>query len=821
MRQASIAALIAGMLTAGASAAVSDTRASVLVNETDILGFTQASNNDSDPWGLALLSDRSFVYFENEPLSVNGLEALIRIQYATSLASTEFSVIASEAAMLAAIGAGTDLVSPRDLTSDANDNVYISASAGGTNQSIIRIPDTNPGPGFTYGPAAAVVQPGVAPAGATAVTAIDVDDATGNLYCIIDAGTAADTTTNGIYRVSASATNSALTLVQSYSQVNAGWGQTTSTLGSDDFGAADLCVLPDGSLALTMSFMLDEPVDGTILRIADPAGTPATSVLISGSALEAAGGTNFGNFGQLLIECNAAGDLYIFHHEGDTSAEGILRYTYAGGTATFQEVYCTEQQLLDTADPLISGVPNFTINGRSLAIGDNRDLYVTMPDGEENMLRIRNHAGVPSALFARAQTLLRDDILASYNVLDDDFDSDPSGCALLSTGAIAFFESETNDGPLGNEGTEDSILLYDGLTVTVIASEQQIQGVDPNDAGSSFETALTNIRDIVADANDNLYVLCFEDTSGAVQEECIFRIPSTGPNTFGAPQLVAANGGAAPGQGDGPGGTDGAVAIDIDLATNTLYVLRDAAALSQGGEVPFNAVDATNTGLFRLNLNTATIPGDNALTQVSSGATIGAAITPPQTPTTLGLDDLVIRTNGGVTDAIVSAPLVGYSAALGGLDGDLVRVDLSSGAATLFCDSSVWTAALEAATASSTVGAAILEAADLDGGDGNEEIIVMASALDGVIDADRAEAREGIVEVSADGTTAALFADQLDLYLVESRLAGGGDLSVFANGIDFDPVTETLFVMFSNTDETLMRIFMGDITAAFDWQNYR
>jgi hypothetical protein len=811
--------VLAALAATAAVSAGSVTIVSAVVNDDDIGLYTQ--DTDSDPFGLALLSDGSLVFYENEQDSPVGSETFIRVDFSTELVAASFTEVANESQMLTAMGGGvTDIVTPRDITADDDDNLFIAASFGGANQAIFRIPDTDGGAGITFGTPEVVVGPGAPPTGSTGTTtAVDVDNASDMLYILIDSGTADDTTTNGVYRIAKTATAGSMTLVASYQDLYDGWLPPGITLGTSLFGGSDIHVLPDGSVTVGMSFTDDSPDDGAILRIADPLTTPTVSVLISHDDFQNNVGNNFGTVGHLLME-SRNNDLFICQHgsSATTTVEGIARFDYTAGVATFVEMWATKEQMADTAEANEGGQGEFTIDSRAFAMAPNGDIFTSIGGlvDFESHIRIRDHTGELSSIGA-ASLLLIDDDLAAYNTGDLDFDSDPSGCAVLSDGSVAFFESEAND-DLIESGTEDSILLYRQGVVTVIAGEAAIRGADPNSSGSGDESADMRIQDICADAADNLYAILFEEDTinpGVYGEEYIIRLTNTGPGTFSAPErIVAVN--------DGPSGSDGAVACDVDPLTGRLYVLRDAGNIEQDGEVPVNAADDTNTGLFYLDNPGTVASGDNGLTQAVGGTAIGSAVTPAVAANLLGLDDLVVRRVGGGTDVIVSVPATNYDAILGGLDGDLVQCDPGAGTASLFIEASAWTAVLGAVTPSTRIGEGVtLEAGDLVNDDGDEEILVLASSVEGVIAGDRAEDREGLIRVSSDGSTATLIADQLDFYLRFPRLAGFGDLGAFSNALSFDDDSDRLYIFFANNVESLVALSLGPITAADGWELYR
>jgi hypothetical protein len=837
MRKMTLILMICAVTLAlvGSLAAQSETRASRIISETIIREWS--GDTDSDPIGMAVLSDDSLVFFETEAGSFAGSDGLIHVDWAAGTfdAPSIFNVIASEVEIQALRG-GTDNATVRDVASDADDNVYIVATGG--DQAIIRIADSDPGAAISFGSPVSLVAPGSIGSGlATDSQAIDIDSVNDIAYVLVDTlGLAEDLTTNGIYMVTSSSTATGATLspVASYSNLHAVLADPTSPeLGTDIFGVGDICVLPDGNLACIGSELPQDsdPADGTVFLIADPSGSPSVSVLITGSNLESSGGTNFGN-NSTLIDCDADGNLFLWQHGGQLSPDNVVRYIYSGGSASFAEVYAEESAVQDiggyalfTTGPIVYTPDVDDVDARGFAVGQNMDLWLTIDHdsvaasgtrGIPTLSRIRNYASVTSNIEGRVVSLLDEPQMFFPNTEDDDYDSDPSGCAVLSTRAVAFFESEPNDAA-GEVGSEDSILLWAGSTVTVIAGEAAIRAADPNSSISTDDTADMRFADICADASDNLYVIMFENvTSGdnSAGEEFIFRIPSTGPNTFGAPErIVVVN--------DGPTGSDGAVAIDVDNASNRLCVLRDAGGINQQTEVPVNPPDGTNTGIFYLSNPGTIAAGDNALTQAVSGTAIANAVTPAQTPDTVGMDDLVVRSIGGSTDIIVSVPYVLYDAALGGLDGDLVTCDPVAGTASLLMDSATWTAVLDALTANSLVEGVTLEAGDIDNDDGDEEIILLASGIDGEIDADIAETREGLIMVSSDGTSATLLASQLDLYLEAPRLAGGGDLLAFGNAMSIGGEDQLLHIMFANQVESLIRIFLGEFTATDSWSVYR
>ena len=243
-----------------------------------------------------------------------------------------------------------------------------------------------------------------------------------------------------------------------------------------------------------------------------------------------------------------------------------------------------------------------------------------------------------------------------------DTDTDPRALTALSDGRFVFFEDEPGAG-----AAEDGAILVDPTQsgnnrFSVIASEDDLLLLAPNGTAANV-----HVSDIVRDANDNLYLLATERSSGNF-DNFVVKIPFDGVS-FGLPVLVTDV---------FDGGNDGSGRVrhrvEVDPIRNRIYILYDN--LDMGNETDSGP---GSNGVYTFDLGN--IPGTTAdLAVFASYVDIGAAVTPP-------VDNGNEETGIWQIRADSQGNLYGvHSSGTGDNDGDIVRIDATDGSVSLFID---------------------------------------------------------------------------------------------------------------------------------------
>lgn len=159
-------------------------------------------------------------------------------------------------------------------------------------------------------------------------------------------------------------------------------------------------------------------------------------------------------------------------------------------------------------------------------------------------------------------------------------DSDPNSLAVLSTGSFVFFESESTANP-GGSGPEltinggDSIILFDPDDPSggLARWEVILPEIGTNSLQSVTGLSLDEFfcSDIDVGSNDDLYIVVSAQPA-SVEEYFLIKLPSTGPDTFGAPILMAGSARLTV-----PHTLSGQVSIAVDPSTDpdTVYINVD------------------------------------------------------------------------------------------------------------------------------------------------------------------------------------------------------------------------------------------------------
>jgi len=250
----------------------------------------------------------------------------------------------------------------------------------------------------------------------------------------------------------------------------------------------------------------------------------------------------------------------------------------------------------------------------------------------------------------------------------------PNGFGRLSTGSYVYFNDSSNAG----YAMMDCLILFatggGTATATMVASATDIAAAMSIPLQAP-PTHTVQSRGLEIDSNDNVFLLLADYTETIVSGQrstAVIRVPNTGGDTFGTPQLV--------------------------IDANRIGQVDDGAA-------------------YRLAIDTSTTPDTLVLAVnnevVEDGSTTNGIFTLPSTasndadPTLIGLMNEVVLALGGTPGVDRASPsdltvLSGGDIALcnGRTDpkrGALVRMDRSSGACTLLVDTLVSSATGQAA----------------------------------------------------------------------------------------------------------------------------
>ncbi|MBN1475335.1 hypothetical protein JXA47_01135 [Candidatus Sumerlaeota bacterium] len=242
-------------------------------------------------------------------------------------------------------------------------------------------------------------------------------------------------------------------------------------------------------------------------------------------------------------------------------------------------------------------------------------------------------------------------------------DSDPNCLDVLSNGSLVYFETQFDC-----VNGADSVVLFDedapggGVNrFAVIASEAALQTA----AGLATTENIGGV-DIAVGDNDNVYLLG-TNTTPATPEWYIWRIPSTGGNSFSAPE-IAAN----PTALGASAGGDYSLGIDLSTDPDTLIIGIDDSVLAN---------DTTTNGIYTLDAS-ATNGTPTIISGGSGTATLAAVST--------ASGDVGGTDKGTCSDVVVipggNILVCNGTSGAGPTRGNIVEVDRVSGAVSLWLD---------------------------------------------------------------------------------------------------------------------------------------
>ncbi|MGD8240306.1 MAG: BPL-N domain-containing protein [Armatimonadota bacterium] len=230
----------------------------------------------------------------------------------------------------------------------------------------------------------------------------------------------------------------------------------------------------------------------------------------------------------------------------------------------------------------------------------------------------------------------------------------PHGLAKTARGTYVFFDA-SNDGE-----HEDSILEYDPgrRGFTNIASEALLSSATPGEKLSSI-----GCRDLEVDAADNVYAVIVGTPAEGEQRVCfVVRVPYL-DGRYRPPELVV----------DLPNARRCGYELEMDEAGGRLVILIDTYRSED---------DRTVNGLYTFDLRGASPGGREDLVKLAGFAKLGAAATPP---VKVG-EEAMGGTGLAVEGQFAYWHLTGGPAGGHGADGDLLRIELRSGEASVCLD---------------------------------------------------------------------------------------------------------------------------------------
>ncbi|MBN1477853.1 hypothetical protein JXA47_13955 [Candidatus Sumerlaeota bacterium] len=244
-------------------------------------------------------------------------------------------------------------------------------------------------------------------------------------------------------------------------------------------------------------------------------------------------------------------------------------------------------------------------------------------------------------------------------------DSDPMCLGILSSGSMVYFESDPDAGA----GADDAIVLFDedasggGINrFSIIASEEDLLSIATLPSPATLEA-----NDIAIGDDDTVYALIARDRIYPIAWH-IFRIPHLEDNSFGSPEIVAG-----PLQLGSPSGLLHSMAIDTSTDPDTLIIGIDDGNRDH---------DTSTNGIYTLDASqtygTPTMIGGGAATLGAVSAAVGG----------------VPGTDKGTCTSLTVLPsgniLVSHGGYYAGVArGNIVEIDRSTGAASLWLDASL------------------------------------------------------------------------------------------------------------------------------------
>jgi len=269
-----------------------------------------------------------------------------------------------------------------------------------------------------------------------------------------------------------------------------------------------------------------------------------------------------------------------------------------------------------------------------------------------------------------------------YNDFSNSDDIDPNGLVKLSTGSFVFFDSEGTADPAGSGpdvsgDTGDFLVLFDpddaggGLA--------RFEVLLPENGATSFNsvTGITpttidiRVSDIVANSNDDLYIAVSDaDAAGAIPH-FIVKLPSTGPDTYGAPILVADE--TRVGTSDLASQLD--LAIKEDSGDTIFFTLDDEAADTAAANDSSNFIYSLPGSAMNDTAPVALTNSSFADLMTALGGTGGTDKTDVDSLAYIAATDQLAISNGGNTDNDIAR-------------GDIALYDLNTNTYTAIIDAS-------------------------------------------------------------------------------------------------------------------------------------
>lgn len=397
MKRLLLSATFVMAMAAGAVAATTGTLVTTLFqDDPDVRAFTGAT--DSDPNCLQVLSDGRLVWFESESAAGNNAEDALMLFDPNQSGAARFSVLASEAALAALVGAsGSPDIFAEDCCLDGNDNIYLlgaQAKSGGDDYFVVKVPFS----AGSFGIPTLIAGPGVVPLGIPPTEgfgAIDYDSANDRLILMISENVDEDSLTGiaGVYTLPNSPSGSPVQQLVSRVDMVVQLTPTPSAQSGDRATFEDLAVLPNGDIILPFNVragtQADAANDGDVLRVT-AAGTP--SLFIDALTLRSDVVTSFG-LTTMFIEYNAARDAVALLEEFTSFSDRnvIAEFSTAGA---FQRIVADNENLLQN-----TGTPanDFRIFSRAFDSGPDGAYYVFTGRDNESCQKIEVNAVVPNA----------------------------------------------------------------------------------------------------------------------------------------------------------------------------------------------------------------------------------------------------------------------------------------------------------------------------------------------------------------------------------------------------------------------------------------
>ena len=365
--------------------------------ESEIISWA-GSGSDSDPRGLAALSDGRLVWFEDDSSFSSSKEDAIYLLDPDETGSARFEIIASEAELKALAATTSEkYIFAGDVAVDADDNVYAIATeynSGKTvvNNFLVKIPydGTNFGNPIllTY-----AFEGGMVSSKTYHRLAVHGDD----LYLLYDNQDASDdyNDTNGVYHFDLSGTlpgdETDLSLVASYLDL-ANALEPSPGVG-DDIGLFQIRTNSDGHIFAIVDEN-DAGTEGDLVKI-DPA-TGAVSVFLSQAEAELETGISGVFDATTNLAISPVNDHFFFFETGAGDLEDMLMFEldedgkYVGQATSYH-------QILEEVSTVNE---EFTTKGSNcLAVDGNGKIHLFLVEDDEETLITVDPSGTCSDSF--------------------------------------------------------------------------------------------------------------------------------------------------------------------------------------------------------------------------------------------------------------------------------------------------------------------------------------------------------------------------------------------------------------------------------------